>query len=363
MSQPLHLEPIPFITLPNWVKAAAQCGFNIEPVFREVGIEMDLIHLESATVSAPLLQKVMEACVERTRESPQHFPFVLGETFAFDYLPDIDTFLATSPTLRDGLQVFDWVRELINPLIQVRLAEVGDEAHLVLALAPAGDSEPYPYFSETTFASIVKFGRRLLGSTVPFHRLCFCHPSPAHVAAYEAYFRAPVLFDQPQQLLAFDRALLDQPLDGAFLALHRQARYRVEQRLAQLPLRSGSASGSTSGNAGESLPASSLVLAIEQAFAAQPELLGQGIERMATVLGLHPRTMQRRLQDEDQRYAELQDRARFKLAARWLEDGRQDIETISERLGFSDRRSFTRAFTRWSGTSPSAFRGKERADS
>ena len=73
--------------------------------------------------------------------------------------------------------------------------------------------------------------------------------------------------------------------------------------------------------------------------------------------------MQRRLQDEDQRYAELQDRARFKLAARWLEDGRQDIETISERLGFSDRRSFTRAFTRWSGTSPSAFRGKERTDS
>ncbi|MGQ3056344.1 MAG: AraC family transcriptional regulator ligand-binding domain-containing protein [Nevskia sp.] len=352
MSTPLHLEPIPFITLPNWVKAAAQCGFNIEPVFREVGIETDLIHLESATVSAPLLQKVMEACVERTRGSAQHFPFVLGETFAFDYLPDIDTFLATSPTLRDGLQVFDWVRELINPLIQVRLAEAGDEAHLVLALAPSGEAPPYPYFSETTFASIVKFGRRLLGSDVPFQRLCFCHPQPPHAAAYEAYFRVPVLFDQPQQLLAFDRALLDQPLEGAFPALHRQARYRVEQRLAQQPAKAGP----------DATPAAALVAAIEQAFAEQPALLGQGIERMAAVLKLHPRTVQRRLQDADQRYAELQDRARFRLAVRWLEDGRQDIETISERLGFSDRRSFTRAFTRWSGTSPSAFRGRERSD-
>ena len=29
-----------------------------------------------------------------------------------------------------------------------------------------------------------------------------------------------------------------------------------------------------------------------------------------------------------------------------------DLEAVSEQLGFSDRRSFTRAFTRWSGVSP-----------
>lgn len=348
MSMPLHLEPIPFITLTNWVKAAARCGFNIEPVFRKAGIEMDLIHLESATVSAPLLQKVMEACVVRTRDSGLHFPFVLGETFAFDYLPDIDTFLATSPTLRDGLRVFDWVRELINPMIQVHLEEVGEEAHLVLKLASSVEPAPHPWFSETTFASIVKFGRRLLGAGAPFQRLCFRHVRPLHADVYETYFQVPVLFDQPEHLLAFDRALLDRPLEGAFPALHKQAEYRVEQRLAQLPAKAAAGSG--------------LVAAIEQAFEAEPALLGQGVERMAAALGLHPRTMQRRLQEEDQRYADLQDRARFKLAAKWLQDTTQDIETISERLGFSERRSFTRAFSRWSGLSPSAFRGRERAE-
>src|ERR671936_372287 len=99
MAQPLHDAPIPFITLPNWVKAAAHCGFNIEPIFRELGIQTDLIHLESATVA---------------RSKGRHFPFVLGETFAFDYLPDLETFVTTSPTLREATRVFDWVRELIN---------------------------------------------------------------------------------------------------------------------------------------------------------------------------------------------------------------------------------------------------------
>ena len=348
MSPPLHPEPIPFITLTNWVKAATQCGFNIEPVFREAGIEMDLIHLESATVSAPLLQKVMDACVTRNRDPTQHFPFVLGETFAFDYLPDIDTFLATSPTLRDGLRVFDWVRELINPMIQVRLEEAGDEAHLVLKLAASTEPAPQPWFSETTFASIVKFGRRLLGAGTPFQRLCFRHARPAHADAYERHFQVPVLFGQPEHLLAFERRLLDRPLEGAFPALHKQAEYRVEQRLAKLPAKPA--------------PGPALVTTIEQAFEAQPALLGQGLERMAAALGLHPRTLQRRLQDDDQRYADLQDRARFRLATRWLRDSTQDIETISERLGFSDRRSFTRAFTRWSGLSPSAFRGRERPE-
>ncbi|MFX9181110.1 hypothetical protein ABTN76_20370, partial [Acinetobacter baumannii] len=84
----------------------------------------------------------------RTRDPDQHFPFVLGETFAFDYLPDIETFLATSPTLRSGLRVFDWVRELINPMIHVELVERAREAQLIVRLDGGAEPDPRPYFSE-----------------------------------------------------------------------------------------------------------------------------------------------------------------------------------------------------------------------
>lgn len=341
MSRPPYSAPIPFLTLPNWIKAAAHCGFNIEPIFREHGIATDLIHLESTTVIPAQLQQVMAACVARSRS--HHYPFVLGETFAFDYMPDIGTFLTTSSTLRQTLRVFDWVRELINPGLNVRLEEHGDEAWLILDLDGGEALPPTAYFTETTFASIYKFGRTLLGGRALFGRLCLRHAAPPYAQKYHEYFGIEILFGQPCNALVFARDLLDVPLEGAFPALHRQAEYRVQRQLTSLPR--NAAPGSVVG-------------LIEQSFAQRPELLGQGIERMAEALGLHHRTLQRRLQDENQGYSELQAKARFSKAADWLQGEELSIEAISERLGFSDRRSFTRAFTRWAGMSPSAFRSK-----
>jgi AraC-like DNA-binding protein len=335
MPAPMHSDPIPFITLPNWVKAATVCGFNIEPIFAQLGIQTDLLHLEDATISAPVLGQVMEACVAASRS--QHFPFVLGETFAFDYLPDIGTFLATAPTLRDATRVFEWVRELINPMIDIRIEEQGERAALTLAGQGAITGQDR-YFIESLFAAVVKFGRMLAADVETQASLQFRYGAPDYAAAYEPYFRLPVRFDQPRNALEIPRARLDAPLEGSFVKLHAQAQVRVEQRLAELPRRTG------------------LIALLETEFEEQPRLLGEGIEAMATRLGLHPRTLQRRLSDERETYAGVVDRVRYRLALRALQRAETDLETLSEQLGFSDRRSFTRAFTRWSGVSPSSFR-------
>lgn len=332
-------QSIPFITLPNWVKAAAYCGFNIEPIFREHGIETDLVHLESATVSQQVMEQVIVACVARSKR--HHFPFILGETFAFEYLPEIETFLTTSSSLREAAKVFDWVRELINPFIRVRIEERGPVALMILEMGDDAEvNTPARWFVEATFASVVKFGRALLRGRGDFKRLTFRHRRPPYAKQYEEFFHLPVAFGQEQDAVESDRTLLDQPLAGGFPALHQQAEFRVEQKLAQRPRRR------------------TLADTIEDLFARQPALLGAGIEQVATELQLGPRTLQRRLRDEGLNFAELQGRIRCRQAMYWLERPVPDIETISEQLGFSDRRSFTRAFTRWAGLSPSAFRAR-----
>ena len=334
----MHLQPIPFITLPNWVKAATKCGFHVEAVFRELGIETDLVNLETTTITQPQLEQIMEACIARTRHG--HFPFALGETFAFDYLPDLETFINTSSNLRDAARVFEWVRELINPMLDVHLEEHGKTARLVLR-SPVEAQDPMtikPYFCETTFASILKFGRNLMGKQASFNELHFRHAAPPYAAVYEQYFRLPVRFEQAHDELVFDRRLLDLTLEGGFPALHRQAEYRAEQLLRQSPRRAG------------------LAASIGLLYTQNPGLIGDGIEAVAAVLKLHPRTLQRRLRDEGTSFADLHDRARYHAAMASLKQGQTNLESLSEQLGFSDRRSFTRAFKRWSGLSPSVFR-------
>jgi AraC-like DNA-binding protein len=322
--------------LPNWVKAGSACGFNVGEVFEELGVEVDLLHVEHATVARGDMERIMAACVARSTR--RHFPFALGETFAFEYLPELETFLTTSPTLRESARVFEWLRLLINPNLRIEMYEHGDLASMRLDWQGPGTSRVFPWFVEATFVSVLKFGRALMQGRGEFRRATFQHARPTYADEARERLRLPVVYGQPHNALELDRRLLDLKLQGAFDTLHRQAEQLVVQRLSERP------------------PPRSVATQLEHAMERKPALLGQGIEQVARELDLQPRTLQRRLADEQLRFGEVQAAVRRRLAELWLVEGKLDIETISERLGFADRRSFTRAFQRWTGKTPSAAR-------
>lgn len=332
-------ERVPLITLPNWVKAAAACGFSISEVIEELGIEADLLHVESATVPRQDMERLMSACVARSKR--RHFPFALGETFAFEYLPELETFLTTSQTLRESARVFGWLRVLINPYLSLKVQESGELASLRLDAEGPGVPQSFQWFMEATFASVLKVGRALLQGRGDFRRMSFQVSRTSYAAETSEKFRLPIAYGQAHNALELDRRLLDLPLQGAFATLHLMAEQRVVERLSQRP----------------TTPAG-MRTRIDRALERKPALLGQGLASLARELDLHPRALQRRLKSENLSFEELQADLRLRLAKTWLADESLDIETISERLGFSDRRSFTRAFARWTGHTPSAFRAR-----
>ncbi|HVT37312.1 MAG TPA: helix-turn-helix domain-containing protein, partial [Nevskiaceae bacterium] len=176
-------------------------------------------------------------------------------------------------------------------------------------------------------------------------KLTFRYRAPKYAAEYKKFFGLPIEFGRRENAAVFGRELLDAKLGGSFPTLHRQAEFLVEQRIRRLPKKLG------------------LVAAIEGAFADNPALLGQSVDALARTLGLHTRALQRKLREEKQSYGELLAHARHRLAMQLLETGGESIDRIGEQLGFSDRRSFTRAFTRWNGSTPSAFRQRGRKKS
>ncbi len=80
------------------------------------------------------------------------------------------------------------------------------------------------------------------------------------------------------------------------------------------------------------------------------------IGHIADELNLSKRTLQRRLQQQDISFADLRDQVRFHHSIDYLIKQHLSIDSISASLDFSDRTSFTNAFKRWTGLSPSAFR-------
>lgn len=80
------------------------------------------------------------------------------------------------------------------------------------------------------------------------------------------------------------------------------------------------------------------------------------ISHIAEELNLSKRTLQRRLQQQEISFAELRDQVRFHYSLDYLIKQHLSIDSISASLDFSDRTSFTNAFKRWTGLSPSTFR-------
>ncbi len=80
------------------------------------------------------------------------------------------------------------------------------------------------------------------------------------------------------------------------------------------------------------------------------------IGHVSEELNLSKRTLQRRLQQQSVNFAELRDQVRFHYSIDYLVRNQKSIDSISAALDFSDRTSFTNAFKRWTGLSPSTFR-------
>ena len=80
------------------------------------------------------------------------------------------------------------------------------------------------------------------------------------------------------------------------------------------------------------------------------------IELIADIVGVSPRKLQRQIKDHGSSYRELLNTARKRYALSQLRIGQTGIGEIAKRLGYSNPAHFTRAFNRWTGMTPTAYR-------
>lgn len=79
------------------------------------------------------------------------------------------------------------------------------------------------------------------------------------------------------------------------------------------------------------------------------------LETIAANFNTSPRSLQRKLQEEGLTYQQVADSIRKSLAIHFLESGQHPLKEVSYILGYNELSAFSRAFKRWTGTTPGSY--------
>jgi AraC-like DNA-binding protein len=103
-------------------------------------------------------------------------------------------------------------------------------------------------------------------------------------------------------------------------------------------------------------PMSALALEVRRVLASRVAGGDTRIGAVARALTTSTRSLQRQLAAQGLSYQELVDQTRKEAAQRYLADTALPIAEVAYLLGYSEPAAFHRAFKRWSGATPHAFR-------
>jgi AraC-like DNA-binding protein len=78
------------------------------------------------------------------------------------------------------------------------------------------------------------------------------------------------------------------------------------------------------------------------------------------MLGMHPRTLQRRLRSEGESVESIKDSVRRDIALRYLTQTSMPLIRVAKALGYSETSALSRSCYRWFALSPRQLRGGAR---
>jgi AraC-like DNA-binding protein len=196
----------------------------------------------------------------------------------------------------------------------------------------------HPQTVEMCCLLAVKALRMLSGQAGNDWLVIFTHQPGIDTACYRAVFDCDVNFGQPGNGVLFPRELLEHPIDGRNPRICAEAERFVAHLIRRNPL--------------------DLACQIEELIARQLAGGACSLADIAGQLAMHERTLQRRLDEQHVRFADILDRVRRKQAREFLSQPALPLPEVASLLGYSEQRSLSRACQRWFGTTPAALRAQ-----
>jgi len=313
-------------------------GADPSEVLAEVGIDLSLFDNPNNQISYLARGRMMAHCAERT--ACPHFGLLVGQRAGLGAFGIVGLLAKYSPDVESALRSLSRYMHL-----HVRGANVSLAIDSGLAVLEYQIYQPRAHGNDQVGdgAVAVAFNilRELCGVDWEPVEVRFAHRRALDTSPFSDIFQAPLRFDASQYSVVFSTGWLSRAISDT----NPELLYLLQQEVNKLELQQET-------NFLEQLRSLLRTTVVTGHSSA---------EQVAELFSMNRRTLNRHLNALGTNFQQVADGIRFEISRQLLEDSKMEIVQIALFLGYSNASAFTRAFRRWSSTTPANWRAMAKA--
>jgi AraC-like DNA-binding protein len=325
-----HLRVGPLVEIPGVLQ---ERGISPVEITDSINLNVTLLSNPENMIPFSTVGRLLDRCAART--GYPHFGMLIGQRSGPDCMGLVGRLSLQMPDVGSALRNLIFHLHLHDRGAAPFLSVEGDVAMFGYSIyhpRTEGSSQIYDGAIAIAFNTM----RVLCGPAWRPAEVLFSHRQPDDIRPYRHFFQASLSFDREQTALVFPAKWLDHAVPGADPLLRQQ----LEQRIIAL----------------ENLEPRDLIGQVRSLLRNLLLTNRCSLEQVAQLFSMHRRTLNRRLEEQNCTFQGLVDEIRFEIACQLLENTHMSMSNIAVTLDYSDASSFTRAFRRWSGMAPTAWR-------
>ena len=313
-------------------------GIGSVDALRGVGVSFEQLQRTETRISLNQVLESYRNAIGLSRN--RHFAFHLGLRQHMSAYGFYGFAMLCCPDLRRTMEFAVRYHPLAVPTSTIAFEERDRRASWTIQPIPHPkiDGPMYRFITEFQIALHISLMRDVESSFVPLEVNVTYPPEDSGITVDVT--ACPVRFGQPESQIIFDAAWLNRTPGMGHRTTYPEIVALCDQHLADLTLRTG--------------PAGRVRRILLQDLASRPTFAD-----VAKALRTPTRTLRRQLRRQSTSFRRLVDELRAHLAVKYLRETAMTSEDIGFALGFGDAATFRRAFSRWTGKSPNAFRRQQ----
>lgn len=308
-------------------------GGDPQRVARDARLDLELLEDPDARIPISVAGRFLHDAA-RSVDCP-HLGLLVGQEGGFNALGIVGHLARHSPDVRSALRdVSDYLHHQ-ESAGTTTLSVERDMAVLDYALE-GGDIAGADELNDAAMGIGMAILRYMCGPAWHPTEVQLTRARPADVGAFRRTLDARVRFGAERNAIVFPATWLEHKLQRADPGLHRI----LEEKLDSL----------------DAVHGTDFVARVRGVVRAQLLAADAGAQAVAERLALSRRTLHRRLEEGGTTYERLLDETRYAIARQLLARSKSPMLDVAVALGYANPAAFTRAFRRWAGMTPSAWR-------